>query len=643
MAFDFEGYHRDRAEVDRQAEEMRAAQDTQANMPERNTEPWYESLASSVYDIASEAGSNIISAGSRFIDAYGRSVNASLDAVHQAVETGDYTGTYANTPEAREAASEFGSAAIDLLAAPIKPIASRVANNVRYAIGSTIGETVNAYANEGSEFAQGIRDNATFVGYMMTDEARLRKAREIEEETGISAETTLSDDVAYKQALKIDDYMRKQKTLMQDGFSMEAVWEKYPEIKDIANMNPQDAALALHHIEAVRSTHGIVDTFTRFLQTGNKKLEYDNLQFKIATGIADENDRQRATDLKEQIEAEEQEAPSFFDDPAAAIAAGLAQSSPEMVQSIREGIQEGLIVADATAAAGALIGTGVEPGGGTAIGGAVGGVGGFVAGFGRSLITRAARREVIKRAVQVGMFNGMARPEIGSRFDEYRNMKDENGNRLFTDDQARGYAFAAGSANAAIEMANFGVITKSLKGSPHAAKVFQDIIGRAGTRLSAREELSRLVRGRAADTLKITATEAGEEGLQSISDDLIHNAAFSHVGRSDLTIGTKEIAANALVSMAEALPGALGFGIVGAGGGTLTSGARLGRAMYRQAKTDTKYGEQARQTMTGTIMLEQLQQAAGSSSLEKVAPDVQRKVLRNQLAGTGYETAYIDV
>ena len=634
MAFDFEGYHRDRAEIDRQAEEMRAARETQANMPEQNTEPWY----SRAYDAAAEAWGNVITAGSHFIDAYGDVVRDRLDAVERANETGDYTGTYAFNADSQEAAAQLNEAGGELVSAATQPLR----NNVRYMLGSTIGETVNAYANEGSEFAQGIRDNATFVGYLMTDEARLRKAREIEDETGISAEMILSDDVAYKQALKIDDYMRKQKALMQDGFSMEAVWKEYPEIKDIANMNPQDAALALHHIEAVRSTHGIVDTFTRFLETGNKKLELDNLSYKIAIGAANENDRQRAEDLKAQIEAEEKEAPSFFDDPAAAIAAGLAQSSPEMVQSFREGVEEGLAVALVTGLIGAEAGS-IVPAAGTAAGGAVGGIGGFLVGVGRSMSARAARRELIKRAVQIGMFNGMARPEIGSRFDEYRNMKDESGNRLFTDDQARGYAFVAGSANAAIEMANFGVAAKALKGSPHAAKVFGDIIGRAGTRLSAREELSRLVRGRAADTLKITASEAGEEGLQSISDDLVHNVAVSHVGRGDLRLSTKEIAADAFVSMAEALPGALGFGIAGAGGGTLTSGARLGRAMYRQAKADTKYGEQARQTMMGTIMLERLQQAAGSSSLQNVAPDVQRKVLRNQLQGTGYETAYVDV
>ncbi|MBQ2088304.1 MAG: hypothetical protein II470_09570, partial [Selenomonas sp.] len=47
--------------------------------------------------------------------------------------------------------------------------------------------------------------------------------------------------------------------------------------------------------------------------------------------------------------------------------------------------------------------------------------------------------------------------------------------------------------------------------------------------------------------------------------------------------------------------------------------------------------------MNGTIMVEQLQQAVNSGKMKDTAPDVQKKVLREQLAGTGYEMAHIDV
>ena len=41
-------------------------------------------------------------------------------------------------------------------------------------------------------------------------------------------------------------------------------------------------------------------------------------------------------------------------------------------------------------------------------------------------------------------------------------------------------------------------------------------------------------------------------------------------------------------------------------------------------------------------MAEQLQQTVADSKLKHTAPDVQEKLIRDQLAGTGYENAYID-
>ena len=182
--------------------------------------------------------------------------------------------------------------------APVRVVADHTTRPLRSYIGSKIEQS----ADEGSEFAQDVRGTETFVNYFMTNEDKLRKAREIEANTGISADAFMDDDVAFKQALRINDYTNMKKNLMQGAFSMEAVWEEFPELRDVAKMSPRDAALALHDIESVRQTHGIVETFTHFLAHGNKKLEYDNLQYKIMLGTADENDRQRAADLAQMMD-----------------------------------------------------------------------------------------------------------------------------------------------------------------------------------------------------------------------------------------------------------------------------------------------------------------------------------------------------
>lgn len=70
-------------------------------------------------------------------------------------------------------------------------------------------------------------------------------------------------------------------------------------------------------MSSFNKTRGIIDTFTHMLERGNIELEYNNIQYRIATGTADENDKKRAEDLKAQLESDKKKAPSFLDDLAA--------------------------------------------------------------------------------------------------------------------------------------------------------------------------------------------------------------------------------------------------------------------------------------------------------------------------------------
>ena len=479
--------------------------------------------------------------------------------------------------------------------------------------------------------------------YFMTDEEKLTKARQIEASTGIPADSFLQDNKAYKQALDVYHYKQK---IDAAGGNINDVWQEFPELQGVADMDKEGAAIALHNLDAVRSTHGIIDTFTKMLERGNVKLEYDNLQYKIMMGAADDNDRQRAEDLKKQLEEDRLAAPSFLEDPIAAIVGGVAESAPEMWQSTSESLREATAMAVIAAAASAAAGSVATPIG-AAAGGTVGAAGGFVYGLGRGFLAQVARRELIAAAagtgLRLGAFTGMARPEIGSRFAEYKELKDENGNQLLTENQAAGWAMLGGSLNAGIELANFGVVTRALAGAPHARKVFGDIIEQTGSRMLTREKILNTLKDRTGDVLKITASEAGEEGLQSISDDMVHNGMEWSTGdTSNKIYGPGEILERAGKSTLQAIPGSLGFGLLGAAGGTVSSGFRQTAAMRHLAKFEATYGENARKTYTGTVMLEQLQQAIDKGNLKEKAPDVQKKILREQLKNTEYPNTYID-
>ena len=655
MALNKEAFHALSQELNEQAE-------AKARQEAEDAKPWYEKLWGAASDFGDDLVDTMKERGEKFADAYGRYVDAELDAISRANETGDYSGKYADTPELRESSVEALVSGVDLATTPARVAAYHATAPIRERVGAFIEEE----ANEGSEFAQDLRSTEAFVNYFMTPEEKLKKAREIEANTGISADSFLDDDIAYKEALKINDFTNKRKAAMQENFSMETVWQEFPELREVAKMSPRDAALALHDIESVRQTHGIVEAFTHFLAVGEKQLELDNIGAKIMMGTANENDHARAAELKKMLEEDKKKnLPSFFDDPLSAMAGGVASSAPEMLDSIREGgawAWAGMIASGSA-------GTAVEPGGGTAVLGAAGGVVGFLRGFAGALARRegaraairtmfgaAARREagraVLRDAsiwgLKGGTFYGMARPEAGRRFLEYSEMTDTDGNPLMTDAEAKNRAALGGALNAGIELWNAGMFLKPLtrfagkagaQGIEKAA--IEGIVNRAKYDLGKRESVAVFAKDQVKDVLKIAATETAEESAQSVSDDLIHNyivasadgrAAESYYSFADIT-------AHAAVAGAEAVPAALGFGL--AGGSLHLPGGAI-RHAHRLSSEKVQEDSAVQTTVTGTVMLGRLQQVASSAKLKETAPDVQRKLIRAQVRGTGFENVYID-
>lgn len=557
----------------------------------------------------------------------------SPENLEQANASGDYSKQEEAVANIQQSGEKMTTDMRNLAASPFRQASRALINTY----GDSTDDSLLGSA------AQSLQRSDVNLEYFMTDDEKLSKARQIEASTGIPADAFLADNTAYKQAL--DVYHYKQKIDVAGG-NINDVWQEFPELQGVADMDKEGAAIALHNLDAVRSTHGIIDTFQKMLERGNVKLEYDNLQYKIMMGAADDNDRQRAEDLKKQLEEDRRTAPSFLEDPIAAIVGGVAESAPEMWQSTSESLREATAMAVIAAAASAAAGSVATPIG-AAVGGTVGAAGGFAYGLGRGFLAQVARRELIAAAagtgLRLGAFTGMARPEIGSRFAEYKELKDENGNPLLTENQAAGWAMLGGSLNAGIELANFGIVTRALTGAPHARKVFGDIIERTGSMVLTREKILNTLKDRTGDVLKITASEAGEEGLQSISDDMVHNGMEWSTGdTSNKIYGPGEILERAGKSTLQAIPGSLGFGLLGAAGGTVSSGFRQTAAMRHLAKFEATYGENARKTYTGTVMLEQLQQAIDKGNLKEKAPDVQKKILREQLKDTEYPNTYID-
>ena len=469
--------------------------------------------------------------------------------------------------------------------------------------------------------------------YFMTPAENLQKKREIEQGLGLPEGTIDNNDI-YREALEMYNFKQKSENI-------EEVWEKYPELQRITqDMSPEAAAIALHNMPEIRNSRGVIDTFMSFLEKGNTELEYNNLQYKIMMGRATDEEIKRAEDLKSRVEQyNKMEAPGFFQSPLASMAAGVAGSLPEMGQSLVEGA-EGGGAAGAALTVGAVALT-IATGGTDLL--AAGGIAATRAAIMRALSSEAGRK-LLKTGIYSGLIHGMGAPESGRNYSEMKDMKKPDGTQLYTDEEARNWSLLRGYTNAAIEAANFGMAAKAVY--PVANRVFAQSVEQITRETLGRETLKDFARDRVEDWLKLTATESAEEAAQSAADDVISNVALSTKGEDAAQYkqySIMDIATRAGQAFIESLPASMGFATIGAGVGTITGAGRMARARKRAADMERNYGKQQTQTYMGVMAVEQLQKAVEQGNLEKVAPDVQKKVLKEQLAGTEFSRAYIDV
>lgn len=576
-------------------------------------------------DLVVNTASDINNAYHNFLDEQRNITGAYTTAnINQANETGDYN--FQN-----QAVENLQQAGQELIYSPLKQVSRAIVN--RY---SEDNESIL------QDVAQGIQESNAYVNYMMTDEEKLQKAIEIENETGIKAKEFLSDTTAYREAIEIYNYAKKKKEL---GGDMNDVFNEFPELKNIASMDAQSAALALHDINSVRETQGVIDSFNKMWEYGNKHLEYSNLNYKLMTGQATEEDKARIDELKKQLE-QAPNLPAFLDNPFAVIAGGVAGSMPMMIQSMGEMIDDFAIGASAGMVAGALAGSAL-PGAGTVGGGLVGAVGGGIA---NTIRANAIRQGAMQGArltggylARYGMFAGMAKPATGGYYAEFKDLKGEDGKPLLSDEAAQDYAVVAGALNAGIEMLDFGLIKDAFTGNV-AKQTVKEIIATAQKQALAKEGIKSFFTNRASAIAKVSMAESGEEGLQSVSDDLVHNQIMQDTGDTTNRVYTAtEIAQRALMSAGEALPGAIGFGVISAGVGGFNESLGFSRNLKRLMSNNAKLEQSTRQTFAGTLMLERLQSAVRNSKLKKTAPKVQERLLRSQLDNTGFEMAYVDI
>lgn len=494
--------------------------------------------------------------------------------------------------------------------------------------------------------AQGLRRTDTNINFWMTDEERLSKAKEIEAATGINAAAILNDTEAFRSAMNIYDHQKKVLALRQkeggpDNIAdvMAEVYKEFPGLEKLSYEDPAAAALALHDIHHVREARDTITAWKEAWRYGWLEQEYGILKDKEADGKATENDKARMAELEEQLK-QAPETPSFFESPWLTAVSGLAGSMPMMADALEEGALWGL--------AGAAMGAAVS-----APAGGVGAVPGFFTGGARGMV-RAVGRHALGRGIasgftwgrRIGELNNMYKAQRGQDFAEYQKMTDEFGERLLSDADAARYSQVSGAAKAAVEVAPMELFLSKFKGSPQAQKVFQHILEQRDMDLAFGRNILRAATGRGKDIAEVTLAEAGEEGVQQAIGDITHNKIEIDTGDTNEENGgifTKgEIFERGALAMVEALPTSFLFGVIPAVASTGWDAGRFAQTSRKLEKIRQEYSPEERKTMAGTVVLAELQQVAQDSALKTTSPKTQRRLLREELSGSGLEIAYID-
>ena len=542
---------------------------------------------------------------------------------------------------------------------------------------------INAVANDNNSFfqpvAQAIQQSSTAADYFFSETGKLSQARTVEQELGIPVAVTMADSESWKKANAMYQENLEYKKLAEENgqqWSIDDFYSRYPVVKEVAEADPAAGALILKDAPKIRRELDIIDGFSQYLSMGNKQLELNNLRFKSHGGNLSENDKQRMQDLEKQLDIEQKLYDvKFRDNPILYALSTVGQSLPEMGQSIYAGMEDAGAWWAAGTWAGAGVGSALGPGGaaaGAVAGGAAGGIIGTVKGVAKAVATSEARREVLrqvamesaakatapqlmKAGMQFGAFRGMAAPEIGDRYDEYKKLRDSKGNPLLSDDEAWSNAILGGSANAALEVVpTFGVLGKLAMPGKQSARVFEDIIAGHTAKTQLASHMGDSFRKFMGGTLKVGATESFEEATQQISDDIImNNIKNANGGRAysekygvlydeGKALTAKEILGNAIDAAVAAIPSSLIFGMAGSIGSGAASTGRYAARQRHLSQIEANNGAMARHTYTGTIMAQELQEAVHDSDLQQTAPDVQKKLIHDKAAGTGFEVMYID-
>ena len=472
------------------------------------------------------------------------------------------------------------------------------------------------FVNKASEILQPAMHRAEQI-YLWNKEDWSRSAIDSGEKLGINPDLIMASG---QEGIRRAELAAAQ---MDRGKTIQEIRDMYPELNTINYKSSAEAITALRNLESINNTHGVFDAVQQNVWSMNDQI----LRAQAGYKLSQENDPNKIAELTAEINRLDENLSKYRQSDGsnileAVIGETAAQGYMMAVHAIKgsDRAAEGMALGMAT---------------GAVTGSAVGGVGAVPAAIASGLVG-------LSTGSQIGMAEQMYQMSFGNKYLELIGKRDQNGNRVYSDDEAKKYAMSFAAIDAGIEFVATRAIGKAAsKIAPKSA--LANAVSRGTT--TAAETFNRGIGVTAAQvaktSIKAGAPELFEEGLQDVNEKLQHNLwrksndQEGPYSAGDMFIGAGE-------AMWQALPAVVGFGVIGGG----ISGVRTMKAFKDFQKLSPEEQHMAvmeEQNRNGHVIMQNLKNDAAVNNLAKENPELYGKIVQAQGDNIGVSTAYVNV
>lgn len=439
------------------------------------------------------------------------------------------------------------------------------------------------------------------------DQLRANEALRIAKTLNIGADTVMfGDDRAFERA----DYLSRR---AERGQVLQDIYDEFPELYKVKYGSQAEGIQALNNIESIKNTKGVFDALQQSIWAMNDQMKLGDVGFALAY----ESDPQKISELTAEVNRLQNNLQNY--------------RRPDGGSPLQE-------VLGSTASQIYMMGK--QGGTGAIVGGIIGGIGGGVVSGGSAALPTAMTGA--KWLGSADMAYEMYKMSFGNKYLELIGKRDQKGNRVYSNEEAKEYAMSFAAIDASIEFVATRTIGKAAtKIAPKSA--LASAISRGTT--NAAETFNRGIGVTAAQvaksSIKAGAPELFEEGLQDVNEKLQHNLwrksndQESPYSAGDMFVGAGE-------AMWQALPAVVGFGVIGGG----ISGARTMKAFKDFQKLSPEEQHMAvmeEQNRNGHVIMQNLKNDAAANNLAKENPELYEKIVQAQGDNIGVSTAYINV